>query len=152
MLLKPNTVNKGHLYCHNFCSLLLLSIKFKIIALHPDTHICSPSKSCTRINFLVSGWLCTAILRQWLRSYFLYRDSIRGHTLACTAIAPARHKNCTRIAKIAPCFTHYGFGGILVIARIQSSPPIDSATQTPFIAVPLAFMRANNLGDNLLIS
>jgi hypothetical protein len=57
---------------------------------------------------------------------------------ACTAIAPLRHKNCTRIAKIAPCFAHYGSGGIIIIASLHSPPPFDSAPQTPFIAGPLA--------------
>jgi hypothetical protein len=96
MLLKhpaANTVNKGHLYCHNFCKLLLLSIKFKIKHLHPDTRICSPLKSCTRINFLAPIKFCTAILRQWLRASFVYRDKIFGPKLVCTAIAPARNRN-----------------------------------------------------------
>jgi hypothetical protein len=47
-------------------------------------------------------------------------------------------KICTRIAKIAPCFAHYGSGGIIFIARIHSPPSFDSAPQTPFIAGPLA--------------
>jgi hypothetical protein len=81
------------LYCHNFCKLLLLSIKSKIKHLHPDTRICSPSKSCTRINFLPPVQLCTATLRKYLRASFLYRDKIRGHMSACIAIAPARHVN-----------------------------------------------------------
>jgi hypothetical protein len=81
------------LYCHNFCSLLLLSIKFKIKHLHPDTRICTPLKSCTRINSQAPIKHCTAILRQWLRASFVYRDKIRGSISACTAIAPARHVN-----------------------------------------------------------
>jgi hypothetical protein len=150
---KPNTDNKGHLYCHNFCKLLLLSIKLKIKHLHPDIptikslfrhilysqlfgrekpRICSPSKSCTRINFLAPIQLCTAILRQCLRASFVYRDKIRGSMLACTAIS-----------KIAPCFAHYGSGGILVIARIHSPPPFDSVPQTPFIAGPLGANGSN---------
>jgi hypothetical protein len=44
--------------------LLLLSIKFKIKHLHPDTRICSPSKSCT--------WI-----QKWLRAKF-YRDRCAG--------------------------------------------------------------------------
>jgi len=81
------------LYCHNFCSLLLLSIRFKIKHLHPDTRICKLSKSCTRINFLAPSKLCTAILRQCLRVGFIYRDKIRGSISACTAISPARNQN-----------------------------------------------------------
>jgi hypothetical protein len=81
------------LYCHNFCRLLLLSIKFKIKHLHPDTRICQPSKSCTGINFLAPIQLCTAILRRCLRVGFVYRDKIRGHMLAYSALAPARHVN-----------------------------------------------------------
>jgi hypothetical protein len=76
-----------------FAGLLLLSIKFKIKPLHPDTRICTQSKSCTRINFLAPVQLCTAILRQCLRAGFVYRDKILGSMLACTAIAPARYKN-----------------------------------------------------------
>jgi hypothetical protein len=76
-----------------FVGLLLLSIKFKIKHLHPDTRICPPSKSCTRINFLAPIQLCTAILRKCLRASFIYRDKIRGSMLACTAIAPARNRN-----------------------------------------------------------
>jgi hypothetical protein len=71
----------------------LLSIKFKIKHLHPDTRICSPSKSCTGINFLAPIKLCTAILRQCLRAGFIYRDNIRDRMLACTAIAPAHNRN-----------------------------------------------------------
>jgi hypothetical protein len=71
----------------------LLSIKFKIKHLHPDTRICSPLKSCTRINFQAPIQFCTAILRQCLRAGFVYRDKIRGSSSACTAIAPARHIN-----------------------------------------------------------
>jgi hypothetical protein len=56
---------------------------------------------------------------------------------ASIAVAPARNRNCTRIAKIAPCLAHYGSGGIIIIARMQSPPPFDSAPQTPFIAGPL---------------
>jgi hypothetical protein len=93
MLRPHNTVNKGHLYCHNFCRLILLSIKFKIKHLHPDTRIYTPSKSCTRINFLAPIKLCTATLHQCLRASFIYRDKIHGSMLACTAIAPARHIN-----------------------------------------------------------
>jgi hypothetical protein len=81
------------LYCHNFCRLLLLSIKFKIKHLHPDTLICSHSKSCTRINFLAPIKLCTATLRKCLRAGFIYRDKIRGRMLAFSALAPARNKN-----------------------------------------------------------
>jgi hypothetical protein len=84
-----------------FAGLFLLSIKFKIKHLHPDTRIYTPLKSCTRINFLAPIKLCTAILRQCLRASFIYRDKIRACMLACTAIAPARHvdlypdcKNC----------------------------------------------------------
>jgi hypothetical protein len=73
--------------------LLLLSIKFKIKHLHPDTRICTQLKSCTWINFLASVQLYIATLRQCLRASFIYRDKIRGSNLACTAIAPARHKN-----------------------------------------------------------
>jgi hypothetical protein len=120
-----------------FAGLLLLSIKFKIKHLHPDTRIYSPLKSCTRINFLAPIKFCTAILRQCLRARFIYRDKISGAKSACTAIAPARHVNCTRIAKIAPCFAHYGSDGIFLIARMQSPPPFVSAPQTPFIAGPL---------------
>jgi hypothetical protein len=76
-----------------FADLFLLSIKFKIKHLHPDTRICTPSKSCTRINFLAPIQLCTAILRQCLRAGFIYRDKIRGSMLAFSALAPARHKN-----------------------------------------------------------
>jgi hypothetical protein len=76
-----------------FADLLLLSIKFKIKHLHPDTRICTPSKSCTRINFLAQIKLCTAILRQCLRASFIYRDKFRGAKLASSALAPARHKN-----------------------------------------------------------
>jgi hypothetical protein len=71
----------------------LLSIKFKIKHLHPDTRICPPSKSCTGIKFLASVRLCTAILRKCLRANFIYRDKILDSMLACTAIAPSRHKN-----------------------------------------------------------
>jgi hypothetical protein len=76
-----------------FAGLLLLSIKFKIKHLHPDTRICSPSKSCTGINFLASVQLCTATLRQCLRDGFFYRDNILGHMLVFAALAPARHVN-----------------------------------------------------------
>jgi hypothetical protein len=76
-----------------FAGLLLLSIKFKIKYLNPDTRICTQLKSCTRINFLASIKLCTAILRQGLRASFVYRDKIRGSMLACTAIAPTRNRN-----------------------------------------------------------
>jgi hypothetical protein len=76
-----------------FADLLLLSIKFKIKHLHPDTRICLQSKSCTWIHFLASVRLCTAILHQCLRVGFLYLDKIRGPKLACTAIAPARNRN-----------------------------------------------------------
>jgi hypothetical protein len=76
-----------------FAGLLLLSIKFKIKHLHPDTRICPPFKSCTRINFPAPFQLCTAILRQCLRASFVYRDNIRGSKLACTAIEPTRHVN-----------------------------------------------------------
>jgi hypothetical protein len=95
------------LYCHNFCKLLLLSIKFKIKHLHPDTRICSPLKSCTRIHFLAPIKLCTATLRHCLRAGSVYRDNIRGSKLACTAIAPARHinlypdcKNCAMLRSL----------------------------------------------------
>jgi hypothetical protein len=81
------------LYCHNFCKLLLLSIKFKIKHLQPDTRICSPLKSCTGINFLASVQLCTATLRQCLRAGFLYRDKLRSSMLAFAALAPARNQN-----------------------------------------------------------
>jgi hypothetical protein len=43
--------------------------------------------------------------------------------------------------KHAPCFAQYGFGGIIFIANLQSSPPFDSATFTNYIAGPLALMR-----------
>jgi hypothetical protein len=76
-----------------FADLILLSIKFKIKHLHPDTRICPQSKSCTGINFLASVQLCTAILRQCLRASFIYRDKLRGSMLAFSALAPARHKN-----------------------------------------------------------
>jgi hypothetical protein len=76
-----------------FADLLLLSIKFKIKHLHPDTRICTQSKSCTGINFLAPVRFCTAILRQCLRASFVYRDKIRGHMLAYPALAPARHVN-----------------------------------------------------------
>jgi hypothetical protein len=61
--------------------------------LHPDTRICSPFKSCTRIRSLASIKLCTAILRKCLRASFVYLDKIRGRMSACTAIAPARNRN-----------------------------------------------------------
>jgi hypothetical protein len=76
-----------------FADLILLSIKFKIIHLHPDTRICSPSNFCTWIRSLASIKLCTAILRKCLRASFVYRDKIRGSMLACTSIAPARNRN-----------------------------------------------------------
>jgi hypothetical protein len=80
------------LFGHNFCS-LLLSIKFKIKHLNPDTRICSQSKSCTVINFSAFYSVCTATLRQCLRTSFVNRDNIRGSKLAYTAIAQARNKN-----------------------------------------------------------
>jgi hypothetical protein len=76
-----------------FADLLLLSIKFKIKHLHPDTRICSQSKSCTGINFLALVHLCNAMLRKCLRAGFLYRDKILSRMLALSALAPARHKN-----------------------------------------------------------
>jgi hypothetical protein len=76
-----------------FADLILLSIKFKKKHLHPDTRICPPSKSYTWINFQALVRLCTAILRQCLRASFIYRDKIRGHMLAYSALAPARHVN-----------------------------------------------------------
>jgi hypothetical protein len=80
------------LFGHNFCS-LLLSIKFKIKHLNPDTRICSQSKSCTVINFSAFYSVCTATLRQCLRAGIIYRDKIRDRKSACTAIAPARNRN-----------------------------------------------------------
>jgi hypothetical protein len=76
-----------------FANLILLSIRFKIKHLYPDTRICTPSKSCTWINLLAPIQLCTAILRKWLRAGFIYRDKIRGPMLAFSALAPARHVN-----------------------------------------------------------
>jgi hypothetical protein len=86
------------LYCHNFCRLLLLSNKLDPKHLHPDTRICSPSKSCIGIQ-------------KWLRPN-LYRDRCAGgfdlnpipgfdpgRPKHCTAMAPACHQNRTRIGK-----------------------------------------------------
>jgi len=90
-----------------FADLILLSLKFKIKHWYPDTRICPPSKSCTRINFLAPIQLCTAILRQCLRAGFIYRDKIRGSMLVFSALAPARHinlypdcKNCTMLRSL----------------------------------------------------
>jgi hypothetical protein len=76
-----------------FADSILLSIKLKTKHLHPDTRICTPSKSCTGINSLAPVQLCNAILRQCLRASFLYRDNIRGRMLALSALAPARRLN-----------------------------------------------------------
>jgi hypothetical protein len=81
------------LFDHNFCKLLLLSIKLKIKHLHPDTRICPPFRSCTVIYFSAFYSVCTATLRQCLRVSFIYRDKIVGSISVCTAIAPARHVN-----------------------------------------------------------
>jgi hypothetical protein len=115
------------LYCHNFCRLLLLSIKFKIKHLHPDTRICPPLKSSTRINFLAQIKLCTATLRKCLRAGFIYRDIIRGSMLVFAALAPARHlnlypdcKNCAmpRSLRLWWDYLHCQFG---LIASIRLS-------------------------------
>jgi hypothetical protein len=70
-----------------------------VMPLHPDTRICSQSKSCTGIQ-------------KWLRAK-LYRDRCAGgfdlnplpgfdsgRPKHCTAMAPACHQNCTRRQKL----------------------------------------------------
>jgi hypothetical protein len=63
-----------------------------VVTLHPDTRICSQSKSCTRIQ----KWLRLKLYRDRCASGFdlnLLPGFDSGHPKHCTAIAPSAEEN-----------------------------------------------------------
>jgi hypothetical protein len=110
-----NTDNKGHLICHIFCNLFLLSRQI-CNSLYRD-HSSAFNKT-----------LCT------LTCDLLAIKFVPRHSYSSTSFLPGRQK--MRHASFIPA-------GIRTLPRFGISTPVSIhlATQTPFIAGPLAVRR-----------
>jgi hypothetical protein len=122
MKAKHNTDNKGHLYCHIFCNLLL----------HPR-QICNSlyrDRASASYKTLYT-----------LTCYLLASSFVPRHSYNSSGFIPGRQK--MRHASFIPA-------GTRTLPRFGFTAPasIRSATQTPFIAGPLGQIPTQSLVDN----